>query len=119
MIETEFEQRKKKITRDVLRWEECYERFKDKFDELEGYEQRIRELERELEKRSMVFGVFKKEKNWFQGATLVYLIASYIFVSRVVAKIGNPWLFFFSGLLIGACGTALFKIWLEIERGAD
>jgi hypothetical protein len=118
MIETEFEQRKKKMARDVLRWEECYERFKDKFDELEGYERRIRTLENELERRSKVFGVFKKDKNWLQGVTLIYIILSFVFVTKIVAKIGKPWLFFLAGLLIGICGTALLNIWIEIEREA-
>ncbi|NOZ76671.1 MAG: hypothetical protein GXO65_03140 [Euryarchaeota archaeon] len=119
MIEAEVEvrHRKKRLTRDVLKWEECYERFRDRFDELENYERRIRTLEKELERRSMVFGVFKKERYWLLGATALFVVASYLFTAMVVIRLGEPWLFFLAGLLIGICGAALLNIWIEIQRG--
>ena len=115
MIEKEMEVTRRRLDRDALTWEECYERFKDRLAEVERYENKIRDLEAEIEKRKMIFGIFRKEKAFIIQGLLVLTLSSAVFL-RIISRYDDPQLHLIAGLLIGVGLATLLNIWIEVSR---
>ncbi len=95
-------------------WERFYVRFKPRLDELLSYEERIRELEAELAERDKVVKLnLAKNKYQFAVLTVSFIIVSALFL-RVIIRFGNPWVFFWAGVLIGVGFAYLTRFWINI-----
>ncbi len=99
---------------DQAEWEEVYEKFKPRLDELAGYEARVHELEDELENREKLVKVsFEREKNRFMVLTAVFVLATVVFV-RMASQTQNPWSLFGAGVLVGIGFAFLARFWLNV-----
>ena len=106
-----YEEEKSRFEEDLRLWEECYRRFKPRFDTLSGYEKRIEELEEEIERHKSILKMnIKKEKNSLVTIAVIVLIASLILV-KIFASSGNVWASFIVGLVVGILGTVMIKMW--------
>jgi len=104
----------KKLKGEMKDWEDFYKRFKPRLDELLGYEEKIRDLESELDKKEKIVKVdLEEKKHEILFLTGAFLIASLLFL-RVVSKFENQWAFFGAGLLVGIGLAYLSRFWLNI-----
>jgi len=107
-----YEEEKSRLEEDLRLWEECYRRFKPRFDSLSGYEKRIEELEAQIERRDSILKTnIRSEKNSIATMVTILLIASLILV-KIFASSGNVWASFIVGLFVGILGTVMIKMWV-------
>jgi hypothetical protein len=113
MIEEAHELERRKLDEDLRMWEECYKRFKDRFDLFGEYEKRIRELETELEKREKRWMIVERERNTLLVLAMVLTTAT-VFLLKTIQQIKNPWIFFIVGLLIGLGWAMLLQVIVRV-----
>jgi|GEM_PF-2602337 len=90
----------KEIEGDVEAWEKFYAKFKDSFDKIRKYEERIKKLEEEIEARdNIIKKKVEKEFKAIVALSSLFLIAVAIFIN-ILSQSTNPWLYFAGGALI-------------------
>ena len=110
-LDKNYEEEKSRLDEELRLWEECYRRFKPRFDTLSGYEKRIEELEEEIERHKSILKMnIRKEKNSLVTMAVIILIASLILV-KIFASGGNVWASFIVGLVAGILGTVIIRMW--------
>jgi|GEM_PF-5730501 hypothetical protein len=99
-IEEKLEEEKRRLDEDLEMWEECYKRFKDRFEVFGEYERRIHELEEELEKRERIWGFISREKKSLFILAVILTFATIVLLNTI-SQLNNRWVFFIVGLLVG------------------
>ncbi|MEE8167302.1 MAG: hypothetical protein V3T58_00315 [Candidatus Hydrothermarchaeales archaeon] len=114
-IEETHEKESNRLKNEQAEWGDFYTKFKPRLNEFSNYEERIHELEEELENREKIVKInFEKEKDKFLSITGVYLLASLVFV-WMIYRIHNPWLLFGAGVLVGIGFAFLLRFWLNVR----
>ena len=100
----------KELEREFASWEEFYERYKEDLKKIREYEERIRYLEQEIERRDAAM----KKKVQKELASIVLLSAAFLvavaFFINILAQSSNPWLYFIGGALISAGAFSIFYL---------
>jgi hypothetical protein len=113
MLEEVHEREKERLDENLKLWEECYRRFKSRFDEFSEYEKRIHELELQLEKRDRRWRIVERERNSLIALAILLTLAT-IFFLRTLSQIENVWIFFIAGLIMGLGWATLLQVLIRV-----
>ncbi len=99
------------VESDVDAWETFYQRYKQDYAKIAGYERKIERLQEQLKDRdSLVKRKLERERGTLLFATVAFIVVAAFFL-QIISTTLNVWLYFLGGLLIGLGAFSLLYLW--------